>query len=359
MEEKGAIDGPSAGRPTPAQVGTEEELRGYIQALMTARTNVRAVAAETGLSKTTVNELRMGRRRVSLDALTKIVGVYAPDEVGEARQAWHRVQPPRRPRQPVSAAIDDEPVALPESAVSGATVRGRTEGGEAPAPAVDGDPGGEAAGGGAPYGVDPKNLWLPVGVWPRALYAVLVVLALVAVADGVRTVVDRWPGDAPTSAAAATPGPCITPAQETKAQLTALPGAPAQVRAAAYHLQRSDPPRLEIAAMLSAPPPPGTTVQLLERADPNTVDSTPEHNSGNGRYYPRPSIRTVGQCVFVPQGQIGYGGFAGIRVRYVVVLLPVRHERTIVADSDAGDGLSEQDLARYSLQRLAYFEFRV
>ena len=72
---------------------------------------------------------------------------------------------------------------------------------------------------------------------------------------------------------------------------------------------------MEIAATLSEAPPPGTIAQLLERADPNTVDSTPKHNPGNGRHYPRPSIRTVGQCVFVPQGQLGYGGFAGIRVR--------------------------------------------
>lgn len=372
------MDGPSAGRRTPAQVSTEDELRSYLRALMAARTNVRAVAAETGLSKTTVNELRMGRRRVSLDALTKIVGVYAPDEVGDARQAWHRVQPPRRPRRPPVADaphLSDPPhtsnsphhadTPHPPDPHPSATA---TSSGEDPAPPAVATPPAsppavatpdEPAVDGARPGVGGRsgNRWLPIGTWPRALYAALVVLALVAVADGARVAVGRWPDDPPASAA--DPDPCITPAQTTTAKLTPLPDAPTTVEAAAYHLQPSDPPRLEIAATLSGPPPAGTTVQMLERADPNTVDSTPEHNPGNGRYYPRPSIRTVGECVFVPQGQIGYGGFTGIRVRYVVVLLPSRYERTIVADSDAGDGLSEQDLTRYSLTRLAYFEFRV
>ncbi|MFI5953629.1 hypothetical protein [Cryptosporangium sp. NPDC051539] len=327
---------PPDDRPTPASVRTEDDLRGYVRSLMEARTNVRAVAAETGLSKTTVNELRMGRRRVSLDALTKVVGAYAPAQVSDARQAWHRVQPPRTPRTPPVPAP-----ALPEELPT------------AGAP--------EATGGGAPGGVGkergaPTNRWLPIGLWPRVLYAVTGVLAVVALADGVRALAERDPAPARPVA----DGPCLTPAQGSRARLTALPGAkPVALTAAAYHLQRTDPPRLEIAAQLSGAIPAGLTVQILERADPATVDSTDQHHPGNGRYYPRPAIRSAGECVYVPQNQIGYPGFAGIRLRYTVVLLPARFADSIGPDARAGDGLSEQDLARYSMTPLGYFEFRV
>ncbi|WP_073260277.1 hypothetical protein [Cryptosporangium aurantiacum] len=201
---------------------------------------------------------------------------------------------------------------------------------------------------------------MPVGAWPRTLYAALAALAVVTLVNGVRTGVDRWPSDSEKPAAAG--GPCLSPAQDSVPQLTRLPAersAPTRLEALAFHLQRSDPPRMEIAAKLSEPPPDGTIVQMLERADPNTVDSTPGHNPGNGRYYPRPSIRTVGSCVYVPENQIGYAGFAGMRLRYVVVLLPERFASSIVTDSQAADGLSGQDLSRYSLTQLAYFEFRV
>ncbi|TQS45436.1 hypothetical protein [Cryptosporangium phraense] len=322
-------------------MSTEDELRGYVRSLMEARTNVRAVAAETGLSKTTVNELRMGRRRVSLDALTKVVGAYAPAEVADARQAWHRVQPPRPRRAPTAPAETAPTGSGPEAAAPDLGLRRE----EAPG----------ASGGGSPGGVEKRNRWLPVGLWPRVVYAAIAVLAAVAVADGVRAVADREPD--PATAAAA---PCITPAQETTAQLTKPTGTtPVTLTEVAYHLQRVDPPRLEIAAALSGAVPDGSTVQILERADPATVDSTPEHHPGNGRYYPRPSIRSVGGCVYVPQNQIGYAGFAGMRLRYTVVLLPARFADSIVADSHAGDGLSEQDLARYSMTRLGWFEFRV
>ncbi|WP_345734001.1 hypothetical protein, partial [Cryptosporangium minutisporangium] len=209
-----------------------------------------------------------------------------------------------------------------------------------------------------------RNRWLPVGTWPRTLYAAVAVLAAVALVNGARAGIDRWSSDQPepNGTAAATAGPCISPAQDSVPRLVALPGrdgAPTKLQALAYHLQRSDPPRLEIAATLSEPPPAGTVVQMLERADPATVDSTPEHNPGNGRYYPRPVIRTLGSCVYVPANQIGYAGFAGMRLRYLVVLLPTRFASSIVADSHAADGLSDQDLARYSMTQLAYFELRV
>lgn len=82
---------PPEARRRADDVVTEEQLRVALVAMMRVRSNLRATAADTGLSKTTIAELRRGRRRASLDSLTKIVSAYAPDEVGAWRQAWHRV----------------------------------------------------------------------------------------------------------------------------------------------------------------------------------------------------------------------------------------------------------------------------
>jgi energy-coupling factor transporter ATP-binding protein EcfA2 len=69
----------------------ESDLRSAVVALLSSRRDVRAVAAETGLSKTTVSELRGRRRAISQDALGKIAGRYDPVRIQDWEGAWRRV----------------------------------------------------------------------------------------------------------------------------------------------------------------------------------------------------------------------------------------------------------------------------
>jgi hypothetical protein len=352
------MDEPASRRLTPAEVITEEQLRAYVRLLMEARTNVRAVAAETGLSKTTVNELRMGRRRISLDALSKVVGVYAANELGEARAAWQRVQPERRRAGTAPAPVD------PDAMTAGAPVSGAEDPAAAHpvpiSPAAAGQTDGVAPIGEQPLADAAANRWLPVGLAPRLVYLVIAVLAAVTLVQAGIGVLGLRPEDASTVLGTAT-APCISAGQDTHAAISALPGAKSSrvgIEAFAYHLQRTDPPRLEIAGELTGPLASDQALQLLEWADPGTVDSTSEHHPGNGRYYPRKAIRVVGRCVYVPQQEIGYAGFAGIRLRYTVVLLPKRFADALIDDAYAADGLPEQDLSRYQVVELGSFELR-
>lgn len=77
-------------RPEPDLVKDEATLRQAVAKLLASRRDVRAVAVDTGLSKTTVADLRRMRRRITLDALDKIIQKYAPDRRADWTAAWRR-----------------------------------------------------------------------------------------------------------------------------------------------------------------------------------------------------------------------------------------------------------------------------
>jgi transcriptional regulator with XRE-family HTH domain len=83
--------------PNVEEIETAEDLRAYLAALMTARRTIRALESDTGVSKTTLAEIRRGERRPSREVVAKIVGRYAPDEIDAADAAWVRVQPVTAP----------------------------------------------------------------------------------------------------------------------------------------------------------------------------------------------------------------------------------------------------------------------
>jgi tetratricopeptide (TPR) repeat protein len=78
--------------PDPTLVSDDAGLRAAVAVLLSARQDVRAVAADTGLSKTTVAELRGRRRSVSRSALAAIVDRYAADRSADWERAWQRAR---------------------------------------------------------------------------------------------------------------------------------------------------------------------------------------------------------------------------------------------------------------------------
>jgi tetratricopeptide (TPR) repeat protein len=77
--------------PDPRSIRDAAALRRGVADLLASRRDVRATAADTGLSKTTIAELRAMRRRITLDTLEKIVARYAPDRWPDWRATWERV----------------------------------------------------------------------------------------------------------------------------------------------------------------------------------------------------------------------------------------------------------------------------
>jgi len=93
--------------PDPGSVSTEDELRVAILGLL-GDSYDRAVERRTGLSKTTVNDLRNERRRLTLKTLTLIVETYDPLQREAWLLAWRRVRArPARSGPPSTAGDDD------------------------------------------------------------------------------------------------------------------------------------------------------------------------------------------------------------------------------------------------------------
>lgn len=101
MTELGPEREPAAAAPGTGlgAVSTDEELRDAVLALLGTSYD-RAVESRTGLSKTTVNDLRNGRRRLTLKTLTLIVETYDPTRRDAWLDAWHRLHPRAVPRVP-------------------------------------------------------------------------------------------------------------------------------------------------------------------------------------------------------------------------------------------------------------------
>jgi tetratricopeptide (TPR) repeat protein len=76
--------------PDPRSIRDDAAMRQGVADLLASRRDVRATAADTGLSKTTIAELRARRRRITLDTLEKVVARYAPSQSTEWRVAWDR-----------------------------------------------------------------------------------------------------------------------------------------------------------------------------------------------------------------------------------------------------------------------------
>ncbi|WP_131804125.1 helix-turn-helix transcriptional regulator, partial [Pseudofrankia sp. BMG5.36] len=94
--------------PDPASVSTEDELRVAMLGLL-GDSYDRAVERRTGLSKTTVNDLRNGRRRLTAKTLTLIVEAYDPRRREAWLSAWRRVRPRPARSDRLSVADDDGP----------------------------------------------------------------------------------------------------------------------------------------------------------------------------------------------------------------------------------------------------------
>jgi len=82
------------GRPTPdlAPISTEDELRVAVLGLL-GDSYDRAVERRTGVSKTTVNDLRNDRRRLTRKTLTLIVEAYDPNRLPDWLATWQRLHP--------------------------------------------------------------------------------------------------------------------------------------------------------------------------------------------------------------------------------------------------------------------------
>jgi len=67
--------------------------------------------------------------------------------------------------------------------------------------------------------------------------------------------------------------------------------------------------------------PPGNTLHLARRSDPDSLDSTPERNPGNGNYYLRREPMNAG-CWATDEVKLSYAGARGLDFQYLFVLVP-------------------------------------
>jgi hypothetical protein len=356
-------------RLSPAEVISEAQLLAGVNGLLSCRTNLRAMEADTGVSRTTIADIRGGRRKISREVLMKIVSRYDPDAFDAWHDAWARIYGGR--------TEDTGTPPAERHAAPGSIDQGSTETDAAPPPSAS-PPANEPVPASSPLTgpvhattgaqTDARPAAARRSRATRLLIGALVVetavLAWVLVAPGVpfshRATASNGSPSAPATGSHAGPGPCIGAAQDLRPAVVPPTGATlADVRLAGvgYFLQRdTDPPRMEIAAELTGPPPPGYRLYLLERADPTSHDSTPEHHSGNGRYYPETETQTSDRCVFVPQKEYGYSGFLGMRLRFFAVLAPLSLSGAFERDFRTLDGYADQDLAKYGVVQLGSFD---
>jgi hypothetical protein len=107
VEDSGSSSEPPA--LDPASVSTEDELRFAVLALL-GDSYDRAVERRTGLAKTTVNDVRNERRRLTAKTLTLIVEAYDPQRRDVWLAAWQRVRSRSTPGE--RASIPDPEVRL-------------------------------------------------------------------------------------------------------------------------------------------------------------------------------------------------------------------------------------------------------
>lgn len=332
---------PPLDRIRAEDVSSQEELRAALVAMTSVRRNLRAIEADTGLSKTTIAELRRGRRRVSLDSLDKIVAAYLPAEAAAWRQAWFRVNQ--------EAAVSD---GLPGE-------RQPAEG--VPAESV---PAGRVPAERLPEGSPEASA---VRWWRRrpASSHVAAVAVAVAVLEAGLLAGSWWASRNERMPAAVAASACLPRGAGYRvATVRPLGGARAAgvaLASAGYVVgpirdPGKDIPRIQVAGALAAAVPAGRRLILVERGDPQTRDSTPDHNPANGRYYPQASTQVIGGCFLMPSRPVGYSGFAGIRITYTAVLVDASRADAFLGDWQDVDGYAREDLRRYGLIEIGSFD---
>ncbi|OAA23397.1 hypothetical protein UG55_103895 [Frankia sp. EI5c] len=351
-------------QPRPDEVSSDEELRAAVLLLL-GTSDDRAVERRVGVSKTTVNDLRNGRRRLTLKTLGLIVDAYDPEGREAWLAAWHRLHPkPARgaaPPEP-AAGVTTQPAAQPglprrtahvlaasallASAAAVAAmvfVLARGDSGvvveaASPAPRLlgPGSPGAAAPVGGP--GPPPENGGPP----PED-------------------------GGAPPAGGGAPPaggGGCYSLPLPTSAAVGEGPGSGAtelrrtaglRITAGAYQYFASWNPSAAVGGRLSDRPAAGRLLIGAAWADPATADSTAAHHRGNGRFYPGEILRLTDQnCFTVQPYNLGYGGYTGITTRVYVLQVDSAVASVLPREAHRRGGLTADDLNRLGATAVGY-----
>jgi hypothetical protein len=93
------------------------------------------------------------------------------------------------------------------------------------------------------------------------------------------------------------------------------------IGATAYKTALGDRIELETGGQVLGAIPAGKRLFLLERPDPTTHDSTPNHYPGTGRFYLSKGMTVSGSCWLRPTGDLAYPGAEGITFRQLLVLV--------------------------------------
>ncbi|GAB6899154.1 hypothetical protein JCM9957A_22440 [Kineosporia succinea] len=285
-----------------------------------------AVARRSGLGESTVYAFRSGRK-LSAASFARLVATYDPQRQVAWHEAWDRL--------------------FVTEAQARTTV-------DTPSPPGISAPGAVSATAGEP---SPKG---PGGSGVRRLrqtgLLVGALLAGVVIGAGGITFAAGDPEAAPSGAG------CPNPPLETMGAFTSEPGASrvgVSVTTISYTYYEAYSPMIQVGAGLSGPVPGDQHLHFVTWADPTTKDSTPQRNPGNGRYYPSPEVVPTGDgCVNLPRGEMGYGGFTGMRVRYYLMLVPEAESQDFERLGNAQDGFTGNELHARRVVSLGYLELQ-
>ncbi len=377
----------------PDGVSSYQDLHEAITGLW-GRSNDRSVESRTGLSKTTINDLRNRRRRLTEHSVTRIVEAFDPARRTAWLAAWHRLQrtaglgpepaagpaaagpagaetgtaPERETGRspdetPATVVADPSPAdpAEPDPAWPGERRPGERRPGERqPDKGRPGErqPGERRPGEGRPGERRPAR---PT----RTLIGAAIGLLGVGLGAGIGLGALLFGGGtAPTATpappTAAGPHGCYNLPLKTTATVVDQRGSDqygVRVSDASYTYYASWNPSLEVGGRLSAPVPAGKELVGAGWADPGTTDSTPRHNPGNGRYYPGDVLTVSDQlCFRGPRGVVGYPGYPGITTRISVMLVDKGGATVLARDAERLDGFTDRDLAIRGADIIGYFD---
>jgi hypothetical protein len=133
------------------------------------------------------------------------------------------------------------------------------------------------------------------------------------------------------------------------------PSYPVSAGVASYKISVADKLELEVGGELHGAIPSGKKLFLLSRGDPTTMDSTPDHNRGNGTYYLLSTMQVVGNCWWRPEKEIAYPGAEGITLQQTLVLVDDTLVREFISDRHKY-GYNDAVLDSLRVKRLAYFD---
>ncbi|MCM3882771.1 XRE family transcriptional regulator [Frankia sp. R82] len=352
----------------PNGISSYQDLHEAITGLW-GRSNDRSVESRTGLSKTTINDLRNRRRRLTEHSVTRIVEAFDPARRTDWLAAWYRLQR--------TAGLGTEPDAGPAEAGTGAGPERGTDrdADEPPAAAVGAPPATAPPATALPAtGPSASNPAEPVPARPgegrpvrpvQVLVVAAVGLLGVGLGAGIGLGALLFGGSTASTAmpaprTAAGPSGCYHLPLTTTATIVDQRGAGqygVRVSQASYTYHAAWNPSLEVGGKLSAPVPAGKELVGAGWADPGTTDSTPRHNPGNGRYYPG-DVLTVSEqlCFRGPRGLVGYPGYPGITTRIYLMLVDKGGATVLARDAERLDGFTDRDLAVRGADIIGYFD---